>query len=145
MTDPTHDHDASSAADHETGPTEHDATALVEAHLRDAIAALPDQPALRPLRNGRRHCADPVTGEDSDTVAITRGFWLDGIPANRVGPSLAALRAHWGEHEFEIIADTSPVERFVEVQNAEGYRMSIVVSDAGVLSIGASTPCVLPS
>lgn len=121
-----------------------EATVTLESYLHEAIAALPEQPGLRPLRDGRRHCVDPVTDEDLDTVTISRGFWLDDVQADRVPACVAALREYWTEHGFEIRAETTPAEQFITVENADGYQMSIVVSAAGVLSIDGATPCVLP-
>lgn len=124
--------------------TQRRATDLVEGHLRSAIAALSDTPTLRPLRNGRRPCPDPVTGEDGPTVSISRGFWLLDLDPDRTVGHLGTLREHWSDAGFRITADTYPVERIVTVENDDGFTMSVVVSDTGVLSISASSPCAVP-
>lgn len=120
------------------------ATDQVERHLSDAIAALPDRPSLRPLRHSARPCPDPVTGEDGDTVMVSRGYWLEGLD-QQPGVYLDALRTHWSSHGFRVEADTHPVPRFVTVEHqTDGYGMSVVVSDTGMLSISASSPCAVP-
>lgn len=122
--------------------TEDEAVDQVEAYLRAAIEALPDVPELRALREGRRPCPDPLTGEDGSTVTVGRGYWLLGLDAGRNHAYLAAIRTFWAENGFLITGDTAPAERFVSVEHEEdGFRMSVVVSDAGVLSVSASSPC----
>lgn len=129
-----------------TDLTEDDAVDQVEAYLRSAIEALPDEPELRALREGRRPCPDPLTGEDGPTVTVGRGYWLLGLDAARNHDYLTAIRTYWAESGFLVTGDTSPAERFVSVEHEDdGFRMSVVVSDAGVLSISASSPCAAPS
>ena len=125
--------------------TESHASEIVESLLRNAIATLPRPPRLKSLRAGAHPCTDPVTDEYESTVTVGRGYWLLGLDPKRATVYVEALRVHWLANGFLITADTRPQNRFVAVEQEDsGFRMSVTVSDTGVLAISASSPCVAP-
>ena len=123
--------------------TEKQAIEVLKSLLHSAIAAMPATPSLRPLRRDTQPCTDPITDEDGSSVTVSRGYWLIGLDPQRTTDYVQALRSHWSASGFRITADTRPRDRWVVVEQRDGgYRMSVIVSDTGVLSISASSPCV---
>ena len=124
--------------------TQADAAERVEQHLARAIGALPDKPALRIFRDHVRECAS-VDDAPSGRVEVSRGYWLDDLPADRNVQYVGALVTHWTANGFRVLADARPPDAFVSVENTDdGFRMSVALSDDGRLSLGASSPCVWP-
>lgn len=125
--------------------TEQEAAERAEQHIAGAVAALPDRPALTLLSDLSMECLDPDDGGPPGRYEVGRTYWLDGLPSDRNGSYVDALCSYWRSHGFRVLADTRPNDLFVSVEHDDdAFRMSVVASDDGRLSLGASSPCIWP-
>lgn len=121
------------------------AIARLEGYLSAAVAVLPVPCSLRRFRAEQRRSPDPETGDYGAHVELTRGYWLDGIGPDHVAACFEAIHDHWIDAGFVVVSDARPDGWFLSVANpADLYRMSLVASDAGTLSISATSSRVLP-
>lgn len=120
------------------------ATVLEEAErvIKEALAALPAAPILRPLRQSEHECEDAETGAPDGSVRVGRGYWLDGVDGNLVSSCVDAIFRYWTAVGFRIISDARPTVMFVAaVDPATLFGMSLAVGDDGTLSLVAFSPC----
>lgn len=126
--------------------TEQQAAQRAQEHIDRAVSALPERPRLRLLDDSRSECMDPTDHGPRGRYQVGRTYWLDGLPSARNAEFVTALYEHWVSSGFRVLTDErSADDRFVSVENDEdAFRMSVVESDEGSLSLGASSPCVWP-
>jgi hypothetical protein len=127
--------------------TEDEATQRAEDHIRRAVAALPEQPTLTPLRSGSTECLDPTDNGPQGRYEVSRSYWLDDLPKDRNAEFVDALYEYWTANNFRVLTDKRDAhDRFVSVENNDdAFRMSVKQSVEGDLSLGASSPCIWPN
>ncbi|OQO94708.1 hypothetical protein B1813_00980 [Saccharomonospora piscinae] len=126
--------------------TEDEAAQRAEEHIRRAVAALPEKPALTPLRADSAECLDPSDNGPRGRYEVGRSYWLDDLPGERNAEFVDALVEHWSAHDYRVLTDKRETKnRFVSVEHrGDAFRMSVKQSVEGDLSLGASSPCVWP-
>ncbi|EHY87581.1 hypothetical protein ACWGRK_15795 [Saccharomonospora azurea] len=126
--------------------TEHEAAQRAEEHIRRAVDALPEKPALTLLRADSAECLDPTDGGPRGRYEVGRSYWLDDLPEGRNAEFVDALHDYWTANDYRVLTDKRDApDRFVSVQhNGDAFRMSVKQSVEGDLSLGASSPCVWP-
>lgn len=125
------------------------ASARVEEHITDAVAALPVAPRLEKLQPslGPVPCDDPSDLGPLGRVSVSETYWMRGLDFDRAQEWFAAMHAYWVSHDFRVLADqrddvVAPA-LFVE-HNGDAFRMSMQTSVEGDFSISATSPCVWP-
>jgi hypothetical protein len=135
---------------------ERQATERVERHMASAVDALVEAglPVERELVSElRTECTDPDDFGPKGRIQVARRYWLRGTGFE----AFDVLRAWWASSGYRVLED-SP-DRAVEdmrtgqrhpapllwvEHDGDGFRMTLVSSASGDLSLVATSPCIWP-
>ena len=135
---------------------ERQATERVERHIALAVDALADAglPVERELVSElRTECTDPTDFGPAGRIQVARRYWLRGTPFE----AFEAALAHWTSNGYRVLEDAR--DRAVEdmktgerhaapllwvEHDGDGFRMTLVSSASGDLSLVATSPCIWP-
>jgi hypothetical protein len=135
---------------------EQQATDRLAQHVARAVAALPGPPELVLASELRTDCDDPTDFGPTGRIQVSRRYWLTGL---LVGSDeiFDALRVHWLSSGYRILEDAR--DRAVEdtttgevrpapllwvEHDVDGFRMTLVSSVNGDLSLVTTSPCIWP-
>lgn len=133
------------------------ATDLLGQHVARAVAALPVAPRLELASELRTECDDPTDFGPKGRIQVSRRYWLADLPAGRTGEIFDAMRRHWLANDYRVLEDAP--DRAVEdmktgqvrpapllwvEHNGDGFRMTLVSSVGGDLSLVTTSPCIWP-
>jgi hypothetical protein len=136
---------------------ERQATDRVQEHVARAVAALPWPPRLELASQLRTECDDPTDFGPAGRIQVAHRYWLTGLPDGSVAAVFDALREHWLAGGYRILEDAT--DRTVEDMTTgqvrpaplvwvehpgDGFRMTLVSSARGDLSLVATSPCIWP-
>jgi len=136
---------------------ERQATDRAEEHVARAVAALPQRPRLELASELRTECDDPTDFGPAGRIQVARRYWLADLPAGSVDAVFGAIREHWLAGGYRVLEDAR--DRTVEdmttgqvrpapllwVQDdRDGFRMTLVSSAGGDVSLIATSPCIWP-
>ncbi|HEY0640882.1 MAG TPA: hypothetical protein VGD67_24895 [Pseudonocardiaceae bacterium] len=134
------------------------ATDRLEEHVSRAVAALPVTPRLEIASDLRTECDDPSDLGPQGRIQVSRRYWLAGLDRTRNAECFEALHAHWTTNGYRVLDDAR--DRSVEdmetgevhatpmlwVEHADdGFRMNLVSSVRGDLSLVTTSPCIWPT
>ena len=136
---------------------EQQATGRVERHIAHAVAALPTRPRLELASELRTECDDPTDFGPKGRIQVSRRYWLAGLPRERTREVFDALHEHWLAGDYRVLEDgrdravedmttgeVRPAPLLWVEHNRDGFRMTLVGSAGGDLSLVATSPCIWP-
>lgn len=126
--------------------TKEQAAERANEHIKRAVAALPVEPSLTPRRDSSMECLDPSDDGPRGRYDVSKSYRLDGISKERNSELVNTLFQHWKNNNYRILDDDrSAKDSFISVEHSgDAFRMSVVESDQGDLTVGATSPCVWP-
>lgn len=126
--------------------TEEEAAQRADEHIQRAVAALPVEPDLTLRDDSSMACLDPGDNGPRGRYEVGKSYRLDGLPAGSNSKVVDALYQHWVSNDYRVLSDKRSVDdRLVSVEhNGDAFRMSVLESFEGELTLGASSPCVWP-
>ncbi len=134
------------------------ATDRVEEHVAAAVAALPASPRMEIASELRTECDDPTDFGPKGRIQVSRRYWLADLDRTRNPEYFDALHEYWLANGYRVLEDAR--DRAVEdmqtgevrpapmlwVEHADdGFRMNLVSSVGGDLSLVTTSPCIWPS
>jgi hypothetical protein len=137
---------------------EQQATDRVGEHVSRAIAGLPARPRLELASELRTQCDDPTDHGPKGRIQVSRRYWLADLDRDRNPEYFDAMHAHWLASGYRVLQDAR--DRAVEdmetgqvrpapmlwVEHADdGFRMNLVSSVGGDLSLVTTSPCIWPT
>ena len=127
--------------------TESDAMNRVEDYVHRAVGVLAGEArleAVSPLATDP--CDDPTDNGPKGRVFATNDYWVRGLAKDKSREYLDLLVKWWTDNGFAGSLDSWDKSGFVVMENrADGFRMRFQDGGGGLLSIGASSPCVWPN
>ncbi|GAB3883022.1 hypothetical protein ACFQ1S_09950 [Kibdelosporangium lantanae] len=127
--------------------TQQDAMNRVEDYVHRAVGVLPKEArleAVSPL--AADPCDDPTDNGPKGRVFATNNYWVRGLAKDKSREYLDSLVKWWRDNRFTGPLDSWDKAGFVVMENQDnGFRMRFQDGGSGLLSIGASSPCVWPN
>jgi hypothetical protein len=116
--------------------------------VSEVVSLLRPRPGLElyPGLSGDTNCENAV-GETSSQVTTGNTYLLHGISVSDNVAVGRQVLAYWQREGYQVtesqgIGTEQPI---IVVQTPDGFHMSLQTGGDGVLSIGASSPCVQPA
>jgi hypothetical protein len=136
---------------------ERQATDRLEQHVARAVSALPAAPRLELVSELRTECDDPTDFGPKGRIQVSRRYWLAGPPSWRTDEIFDVLREHWLSSGYRVLEDARnravedmttgevrPAPLLWVQDDADGFRMTLVSSAGGDLSLVTTSPCIWP-
>ncbi|MQA95715.1 MAG: hypothetical protein GEV11_14080 [Streptosporangiales bacterium] len=124
------------------------AEARIDELIAEAMKGLDPKPRLERFEEHDllRRCLDPADGGSEDRVVVSKRYWLEDIPKKEPNAQIAeqviANMKKAGHSVFSTNGlGTDKPEIFI-ASRPDDFRMSLIGSADGSLSIGATSPCV---
>lgn len=118
--------------------TESEAYDRVEAYIRRAANALPDQARIEAAAPSS---SEPCKGAPTGRVRVVTNYFVRDIAVE--DKQFDTMLKWWEAHDFALLDDLRPERHYIWVRNnADGFRMSLRTNDNGELELGAESPCL---
>lgn len=124
------------------------AEARIDELIAQATEGLEPKPRLERFEglNLLRRCQNPSEGGSENRIIVSKRYWLDGIPKKEPNVEITEkVVANLKKRGHDIYSSTGlgtdTPEVFVATR-PDDFRMSLIGSADGSLSIGATSPCI---
>jgi hypothetical protein len=128
--------------------TADEAATRVEQHIRDVTAALPGARLEVQEASSISPCTAPNDRGPLGRVYASRSYWVRDIPQERNPETFDTALNHWTSNSYTVLVDARPQRAFVRVEapapDFTTLTLRSSVDGQGILSIVASSPCLLP-
>ncbi|GAB3476001.1 hypothetical protein [Nocardiopsis coralliicola] len=116
------------------------ATDLVESHLTEIDAALPQSSRLDSVGAAVSSRCEP-----DDLVRVTKKYRVVKLPEKEYEETVDALSEHWSLNGYTVQEDMRPDELFLSVESPDDEFSVSVQQGEDDLMVSSTSPCVIPS
>jgi hypothetical protein len=115
----------------------------VEEYFRKALAVLPAEARPEPGLIQTTECDDPTDNGPKGRKIASVDYDIHGLRLEDYPTYVTDLEQWWHDHNFRVLDDERPTYQSIWVENNDdGFRMRVIASDGGRLSLIATSPCV---
>lgn len=128
----------------------------LEQHVAAALRAFGTPPAVELASELRTECDDPTDFGPKGRIQVSRRYWLRGLDT-AAADGFDVLHRHWTSSGYRVLEDardravvdgktgeTLPAPLLWVEHEGDGFRMTLVSSARGHVSLSTTSPCIWP-
>ncbi|QSI48202.1 hypothetical protein CYL17_10345 [Thermobispora bispora] len=127
--------------------TRDEALRRVHELIDDTVAIIDPKPRLDldPTTLSVHHCLDPSDGGSEDRIYVTRGYYLRGIPKEKIGDVARQIRRRWEERGHFIDSVSKDGTVIAARSRPDDFTLALSWTAGDVLMIEVSSYCIWPN